>query len=316
MTCDECGYRFILSPKLYKVGDRRMQKIIEGMDDKHFTIHQLYAHYVNKYTKRSKRSRSTSLPILGVVYLASLLFSAGNTEAMIIATVLFGIISVLVFLGGKPLATFQEVKDALSKWNQAKKIPTLIQGKPSFHRSTSQYQETDLFNYGVEAIIVVDRNIYVDLLVKNKFHTQYKALIVSAKLYPQYLEKQLRNLISETSGLPILFLHDANSKGVQTKEIFIKSVGLSLDNHHCIDLGLFPEHFQKLTPLKNLRNQIPEREWRLDCLQIKHIEAIFNRYITERAEKLAQDPDGTTEEGLQLFDNAILAADLIADDFG
>ena len=316
MTCNQCGYRFILSPKLYKIGDNRMQKIIEGMDDKYFTLNQLYAHYINKYTKRNKRSKFTNLSILAVAYVLGLLFSAGNFGAMAVITFVAAMILLGISLNGNTLATYQEFKDVFSRWNQAKKTSTLIKGKPSFRTPTSQYQETDLFNYGVEAIIVVDREIYVDLLVKNKFHTQYKALIVSANLYPKYLRKQLQNLISETNDLPLLFLHDATPKGVQAKETFTQSIGLSLDNHHCIDLGLFPEHFQKLTPLKNLRNKIPESEWRLDCLQIKHIEAIFNRYIIERAERLAQDPDGTAADELQLFDNAILAVDLIADDFG
>ena len=133
--------------------------------------------------------------------------------------------------------------------------------KPSLHRPPPEFQEGDLYDYGVERIIIVERRILVDLLVKNGFHVDQKALVFSMDGYPTYIAEKAKKLLAESPDLPVYLLHDATEKGMR----MYKKIRLP-DHHPVIDLGVFPEQIKNLSVLKPLRLKNQEYQVPLDAL--------------------------------------------------
>lgn len=80
-----------------------------------------------------------------------------------------------------------DLNKALKRWAQRRHInlpkgtrgePLKLIDAPQLKKAPKASAEKDLYDYGVEAVIVTDQDIYVDLFVKNGYHTQYKALIM------------------------------------------------------------------------------------------------------------------------------------------
>jgi len=65
----------------------------------------------------------------------------------------------------------------------------------------------EVFEYGVERIIVVDEPLTVDLFVKNNKHLNKKAVIISSEGYPAYLKPHLQTLLQKQPNIKIGFLH-------------------------------------------------------------------------------------------------------------
>ncbi|RKZ46869.1 MAG: hypothetical protein DRR16_23810 [Candidatus Parabeggiatoa sp. nov. 3] len=78
--------------------------------------------------------------------------------------------------------------------------------KPSLQQPENPIGE-EVFEYGVEQIIVVDEPLTVDLFVKNNKHLNKKAVIISSEGYPAYLKPHLQTLLQKQPNIKIGFLH-------------------------------------------------------------------------------------------------------------
>lgn len=312
LTCLNCGYEFAINPKgKGNLNDYKMKLRVEQLSETgavHFTPRQLYALY------RSKFKKGDALPMLVFGAIIVTAFAAfGNPEAAIIiglgitVAILFEVFKQPWLSETSFLATFKRWHTQSSVANGIEKVVL----KTELQKLPESNQEQDIYDYGVEAIIVTDEDIYVDLFVKNNYHTQYKALIVSKNLYPQYLKPRLEKLLIEKPDLPLYFIHDATLEGLQTMEQFRSIEALATEGHPCIDLGLTPAHFSQLKFLKKLRSGIHNYHAPLDYLQHKHFVAIFNKYIVERAEQQAL----LSEEELDLMETEDLTSQLLITDF-
>ncbi|MCW5212922.1 hypothetical protein VU04_08420 [Desulfobulbus sp. TB] len=158
----------------------------------------------------------------------------------------------------------EEFRRMVEKWSNAKGTPDKMLVKPSLHQPPPQFPEGDLYDYGVERVIIVEHRLLVDLLVKNGFHTDQRALIFSVDDYPSYIAERAKILLKASSNLPIYLLHDATEKGRAMKQ------KINYPEHKVIDLGIFPEQIKNLSALKPLRlNQAP-----LDILPYAALSAI------------------------------------------
>jgi hypothetical protein len=318
MTCLNCNYKYAINPKEKgQLNDYRMKLRVEQISEQGaicFTPRQLYALYRGKF----KKGDALPMSVFGVIIVTA--FAAfGNLEGAIIAGL--GItIAILVEVFKQPWLSETDFLATFNHWYTRSSIANGIEKvvlQTELHKLPKSNQEQDIYDYGVEAIIVTDQDIYVDLFVKNNYHTQYKALIVSKNLYPQYLKPRLEKLLTEKPDLPLFFIHDATLEGMQTMEQFRNIKTLATSGHPCIDLGLTPAHFSQLKFLKKLSAGTNDYQAPLDYLQHKHFVAIFNKYIVDRAEQQAL----LSEEELMTMEmddltTHILSADLVADDFG
>lgn len=156
----------------------------------------------------------------------------------------------------------------VKKWSDSKGFPDKMLVKPSLHHPPPQFPEGDLYDYGVERIIIVERQLLVDLLVKNGFHTDQRALIFSADGYPSYIAERAEILLKASSDLPIYLLHDATERGGAMKR------KINYPKHKVIDLGIFPEQIKNLPALKPLRLKSQEHQAALDILPYAALSAI------------------------------------------
>jgi hypothetical protein len=117
---------------------------------------------------------------------------------------------------------------------------------PSLQNPPPEWKEPDIYNYGVERILIVERPLLVDLLVKNGFHAENRALVVSEEGYPPYIMQHVRRLADERPDLPIFLLHDATAAGVNMKKRISRNPAFSGLAQRAVDLGAFPSDFEKL----------------------------------------------------------------------
>ncbi len=163
----------------------------------------------------------------------------------------------------------KDLRTLIRKWFNSKGPIKKMLVEPSMHESPPKFQEGDLYDYGVERIIIVERPILVDLLVKNDFHADQKALVFSMDGYPTYIAEKAKKLLTESPDLPVYLLHDATEKGMKMHK------KIKLPGHHpVIDLGVFPEQMKNLSMLKSLRLKHQGYQAPLDALPYAALSAL------------------------------------------
>jgi hypothetical protein len=291
----------------------RLEKISQS-GTVYLTLRQLYASYRNKYKKNSGAVPLTVAALSGV-----LVFFAFNPWVGAIMVILFSW-AAYAESKRKPWLSITQFNNLFERWYVNSTVTdsakTMVLGT-ELQVLPAKSLEQDIYDYGVEAVIVTDQDIYVDLFVKNNYHTQYKALIVSKNLYPDYLQPRLESILAKKPDLPLFFIHDATIEGMQTMEHFKNITTLNTTGHPCIDLGLTPKYFARLKPLKKLKVDIDDTYAPLDYLQHKHFTAIFNKCIVERAEQQALlNNEELNTVGAEDLTSRVLMSDLVDYDFG
>lgn len=134
----------------------------------------------------------------------------------------------------------------IKQWERTgKDIPGLIR-EPSLHTPPPTWQEDDIYDYGVERILIVQRDILVDVLVRNEIHTEQRMLVMSETGYPNYLIEIANRLLQERPDLPVFLLHDASEEGVQMRRRIANLDWLKVDASRVIDVGFTPKDFDKI----------------------------------------------------------------------
>ena len=252
MACS-CGYKFILDPKKTPyVSDGKFLALIRsvsGNDTYYFTRNQLYA----QWCRRKNRHRIVAVVCLVIAAgMLSIPFMVGaKLVPMIFLSAmgaLLACIGIGILVSGPPKES--EVDNLLMTWqNAGGKIDKLIE-KPRLQPPPPEWSEPDIYDYGVERLVIVERNLLVDLLVLNQFHAQQNALVISEKGYPEYLVDRARDALISNPELPVFLLHDATTIGMGMGERLATGNMLPLDGHPVIDLGLFPKDVERMPGMK------------------------------------------------------------------
>jgi hypothetical protein len=112
---------------------------------------------------------------------------------------------------------------------------------PAAHR-----REFDLEAYGFDRVIVVQGDDLVDMLVKNQFHFQHNAAIVSFGGYPRHVAELVdREIAREGNTATVFLLHDASAEGRRLVEGWRSKVTLVKQTY---DVGLTEAHASRLLP--------------------------------------------------------------------
>lgn len=112
------------------------------------------------------------------------------------------------------------------------------------------WPESDIYDYGVEGILIVGRPLLVDLFVLNGFHTENRMLVVSECGYPDYLVPHANRIVSEQPDVPVYVLHDSTPNGTQMARRLTVSRIFDLQGHAITDLGLGPDDVNRMRHLK------------------------------------------------------------------
>lgn len=65
-------------------------------------------------------------------------------------------------------------------WKAAGKPLAKLLEAPALHAPPAPYREGDIYDYGVERIVIVEHDLLVDLLVMNNQHAEQRALLASS----------------------------------------------------------------------------------------------------------------------------------------
>lgn len=306
LKCSKCNYQFVLSPNS-KISDYDFFYLLKRINKEstiYFTNNNVYSEYIETILTK-KKQRSKTYGILSVISL------------IICFTPIFfiGIIPFLIFMGKwiqyKVFAkeiSFNEMMSYLLKWSKNKEQYDFLidEKKLVLNKAPQKKPENDIFNYGLEGVVFVDNDYYVDWFVLNNFHFTYRVAVLSMNTYPKYLLAEIKQLVEENSLLPIYFLHD----GTITKTEMIEKLNthILLDKQkYLIDIGLFYNDFMVYSSLKEKVKTIPfSTKFPLDSLHYSEICALFS-HAKSKIDGLSKteeiDEDGeviTIDDGLMI----------------
>ena len=260
MRC-KCGYRFALDPKRYGLADGRFLAIIQKASSggtAYFTENQLYTAYAQKMTE----SKVGCLLVGGIVLLvvaAVIFFDQDNSSLMPFVVGAVGVLAlgiwVLTRRRGPP--NRKKFLDTIQAYEKEKGPLEQLVLRPSLHEPPPDWPEPDIYDYGVERILIVQHDVLVDVLVRNGVHTSQRALLLSGSGYPDYIREHARTALRENPELPVFFLHDATPEGAAWFNTCSASDFLPWESHPKIDLGLHPQDVENLKRLRPLR---PEKQ--------------------------------------------------------
>lgn len=271
MTCGGCGYGFTFNPRdtsFHGMTDGKFLGHIRAAsrnETTYFTENQLYAAYARR--RRPER--------MGCFVLAGILTTVIITQIVNLGpwplALLFLVPLFLVAMGlrVKPaVVSPQQFSAAIGRWLKAGKKIDYLLDVPSLHKPPPDWSEPDIYDYGVERLLIVERDLLVDLFVRNNKHAEQRMLVVSESGYPDYLLPQARRLLVESPDLSVFLLHDATTDGMRMEERLRRSEILPLAGRNVIDLGLSPDDFRKLKRTANYDRKNSERALPADALPL------------------------------------------------
>lgn len=259
MTCSSCRYRFVFNPKQDGFTDGKMAALIRKVsanDTYYFTFNQLF----------SEHCRRTGLGIAGYVVGAVILFLIvpgavlllKNPVGLVLAVGL-AVLGVLIVWGswyhrGKVPPEPHKLRAFVNRWGKTGLTGSLAKllEAPRLHTRPPEWPESDIYDYGVERILIVEHELLVDLFVLNGFHSENRALVLSESGYPKYLLPQAVSLLKQRPDLPVFLLHDASRDLVSMADRVAKHPQLPVSQHPIIDTGLFPEDVVQLKGLRRI----------------------------------------------------------------
>ena len=129
------------------------------------------------------------------------------------------------------------VLQVMSRYLDARKPPGYLD-EPMFDSMIApDWPEPDTLDYGAERILVVDRRLAVDLLVRLWVHTGAKAIIVSADRYPKAVAERAEALIGQRPDVPVFTFTGSGTEGAVFAQTVRSRFGVESDRP-IIDLGL------------------------------------------------------------------------------
>jgi len=200
-----------------------------------------------------------------------------------------GAMAALMTLLGRPIPLDQFDK-LLKEWQQRNGKAEMLLEHPCLHKMGCETQQLSIDNDKVEKILIVQRDILVDLFMLNKFHLEQQVLIVSISGYPEALFVKARKTLESAQEIPVFLLHDATATGTDGIKKFIRSGTLPMEGHLLVDVGLFQDDAKRIDLLRPL------------CLSRKHYETPVDMTpYSLLAEMLAESLANKSSFGEYLF---------------
>jgi hypothetical protein len=234
----------VFDPQLDGIADAEWLDLVARAsgDGRHFfSENQLYLAYARnkvKVTRYVARRGGIGLVMI-VLGLATWVYALksdwGITLVLGIACTLSGVamVGTGVVTRREP-ASREPIQRWLSKWLSAHASERLI-AEPALAGIAASYAPAE-----AACLIVVERDVLVDLLLKNGAHSELNALIVAESGYPPALSEEARRLLAARADLKVIAVHDATPEGVAMPSRLKKNRTLPMTERDIVDAGLFP----------------------------------------------------------------------------
>jgi hypothetical protein len=298
LTCGECSYEFVFNPKesaTKGLTDGKFAACIRSANQNgtaYFTRNQLYSVCCRKL-------RDSPLKEFGFGIAAFAIAVGLATAEVWDISVFFAVMGSVWIISGVYLA-YRKITPAnfdmlLGKWRSAGKPVEKLIEESELHQPPPEWSEPDIYDYGVERLLIVERDILVDLLVKNGQHAEQRMLVISETGYPEYLLPVARRLLEEQAEVPIFLLHDASAHGTGMKDRVIDRGILPLDGKNITDLGMYPEDFQKLKRTRRYDPNNTSRSLPVDAMAMPFLASglgtVMSEGIAFQTMLVQQEPD-------------------------
>jgi hypothetical protein len=253
MQC-ACGYQFALDPKKDKYTDNKIvvaarKASLDG--ERYFTVRQLAT------TILAMRGSARRHIIWGIIF--------GIAAAIVTAlgiwffTIFFGFASLNQFFHGFVgihQFDYEQFSEALEKYLAKKKTPPrLLRNDRPLAKPPPEFDDSDLYDYGVEGILITARPLLVDMLVLNQFHTTQKVVVIDQSGYPEYLVPRVNQILNAQPTLRVFALHDATNSGAMMVRELRSSKVFDLKDREIVDLGISKRDLSQLRRLKRFARQ-------------------------------------------------------------
>lgn len=316
MTCQVCDYQFCFDPHEHPpMTDDRWLGLLERASRNgafRFTFEQLvtaYQYAENRQRQDGFLSQIWLSPFLGLGagYLLKELFEAPFYPTSFVCALL------LVAWGSISKSPSREteaqtVRDWLEKWKDSRGNPALLLTEPALSSPPPEWSESLIYNDGIEKLLVVNRDLLVDLLVSNGVHTSNRMLIISESGYPFKQLDHVQRYLDQSTEFPIYLLHDADRQldsesHIESIREKLTALKLSVQAHPIIDLGIHSHQLPTLTPLNKLGMQEADDCIPLDALPIHALTEALPSCLADQislaefyARSNLKNADGYTEQ--------------------
>lgn len=269
MFCD-CGYRFVFDPKEERMTDWRFEAIVRQASSNgtyYFTLNQLYG----AACRRLKIQWGGGCLLL-FLFLFGVGVTIGTSDSPLSGTIptMWGIFVVIAFLvvrsSFRPRLSRAKWDRFVQRWERRNGPIEKLVRSPMLEEAPPEWSEPDIFGYGVERVLICERDELVDWLVLNRIHVNEQTAVMSASGYPQYLLPKVNDLLRGPNPPNVFLLHDATRKGEAMERHLRQSGPFSLEGAEVIDLGLDPEVVPRVRSLRKVRRGVGDGEMPVDAI--------------------------------------------------
>lgn len=301
--CSKCERPFVFFDRGAGITDHRFSHLIDrasAAGTQYFTRNQL----ATQWALAGARAGGMARIVIGSIFgLSGGAVAIGVTPvgAVIAVAGLTLLISGVVARRNPAPPDLSRMQGWIAQWRAAGHEIPLLLGEPGLDRSPPQFREPDVFDYGVERILIVQHDILVDLFVRNNVHATQRALVISERGYPSYLLPVAQRLLATSPDLPIFLLHDADTQGLMMRARLERSGMLPLAGRRIIDAGLTPRDVGRIGKLRALGPKARGNALPADALPFALLAGGFalafadNVPLTDLIDR--KDPDGRASFG-------------------
>ena len=308
-VCGQCQYHFTFNPKTDGMTDGRWLALINsvsGSGTYHFTANQLFATHCRKSGTSSsvvfRLAATTGITgfvvqlVLGIVIGLVLAFWASymelaagitdpNSSFRFWQTVLLILLGWLLVrnnfnLGVKNAVDHQAFAHQMARWEADHPSEKLLT-EPTLHEPPPEWSEGDIYDYGVEGLLIVDEDRLVDLLVLNGFHAEQRCAVISKTGYPSYDVPHIKKSLNGRIDVPVFVLHSATIEGRMLPYI-VKDLDLGVTDHPIIDLGWSSGDFLQVSKLQLFDVDNWEGATKVDILPPRQLHGLLSSAMRER----------------------------------
>lgn len=225
-------------------------------DTQYYTMNQLYAQYCRRLRPSPRRPLIIASLLTAAAVLCYILL--GETPGVLLGIAALVAFGVAAFRVCRPLPKRETLQSHIDRWRASGRSLERLLLQPTLHTPPPQWDEADIYDYGVERMLLVEHDLLVDLFVLNEFHAQERALVLSQNGYPAYLLPIARRCLQDNPQLPVYLLHDATPRGRWMASRLQNSELLPLQGHPILDLGITPDDVKRMRaqrPLQPRRSQ-------------------------------------------------------------
>jgi len=274
MEC-ACGYQFALDPKSDWCTDKKMLRWIAKASNNgtyFFTEDQLFTTVCQTRSLAGKIVPliigSAILVFAGILYFRHLKDVGWIAVPLIFTIVALGFTIVGLMNNGFQYITRKTFDGWLTKYTKLHPIKKLVK-TARLLEPPPNWGEADIYDYGVERVFLMQRDLLVDLFVLNHQHVDNRALVVSEDGYPSYLQEKFKQLLTSSPELPIFLFHDATDDGEQWAELMMKKY--RNNGREVVDAGVDRQFISKVGKVKHVPKKSSQNEAPIDILPMSMI---------------------------------------------